>query len=202
MPKRRSLVAAGLVCLSIGVSTACPATAQEPDTNAVMQPDIKAIVQLLESGNHAAALVEAQKFEAAAKAQFGVNHTTYAYALSVLATVYVTQEKFDEAETLFRRAMAIRAKVLGDDHPDVAHSLTILAGVYRMHRKDAEAERLLRRALEIQTRALGDNDFTVYGTLMSLALACLAQGKDQEADALRERAMSIINNAMNATGRK
>ena len=195
MPKKRSLVSAGLICLWVATSAACPATAQEPDMNAVMQRDIKAIEELLVKGDHAAALVEAQKLEAAARAQFGINHTSYAYALSVLATVYVTQGKFDEAEALVRRAIAIREKVLGDDHLDVAHHLTILAGIYRMHRKDAEAEGLLRRVLEIQTRALGDNDLTVYGTLMSLALACLAQGKREEADALRERAMSIMNNA-------
>ena len=202
MPKKRLFVAAGLVCLWVGICVVRPVTAQEPDMNVSTRPEIKTIVELLESGNHAAALVEAQKFEAAAKAQFGINHTNYAYALSVVATVYVGQAKFDEAEALCRRAIAIREKDLGDDHPDVAHNLTILAGIYRMHRTEAEAEGLLRRALEIQTRALGDNDFTVGGTLLSLASACLAQGKRDEADALRERGMSIMDNAMKAIGRK
>jgi tetratricopeptide (TPR) repeat protein len=193
MPKKRSLVSAGLVCLWAGI-LACPATAQEPD--------VKAIVQLLATGNHAAALAEAQKLEAAAKAQFGINHTNYALALNTLATVYVAQQKYDEAEALYRRAMAIRVEVLGDDHPDVAHTLTNLSLVYSLQRKFAEAEGLLRRALEIQTRALGDSDFQVGSTLTSLALVCLAQGKREEADALHERGMSIINNAMNAIGRK
>jgi tetratricopeptide (TPR) repeat protein len=164
-----------------------------------MQPDLKALGQLLESGNHAAALVEAQRLEAAAKAQFGINHTSYAYYLNVLAAVYVGQAKFDEAEALYRRAMAIREKVLGDDHPDVAQSLTLLSALYSLQRKFGEAEGLLRRALEIQTRALGETDFSVGTTLNLLTSACLAQGK---ADALHERGMSIINNAMNAIGRK
>ena len=202
MPKKRLLLAAGLVCLWVGICVVRPVTAQEPDMNVSTRPEIKTIVELLESGNHAAALVEAQKFEAAAKAQFGINHTNYAYALSVVATVYVGQAKFDEAEALLRRAIALREKVLGDDHPDVAHSLTILSSMYSMQRKFGEAEGLLRRALEIQTRALGDSDFRVGTTLTSLALACLAQGKREEADALHERGMSIINNAMNAMGRK
>src|SRR5215467_4179569 len=117
MPKKRSLVSAGLVCLWVGISAACQATAQEPDMNVTARPEVKAIVELLKSGNEAAALVEAQKLEAAAKAQFGVNHTSYADALSVVAVVYVQQAKFDEAEALFRRAIAIHEKVLGDDHP-------------------------------------------------------------------------------------
>jgi tetratricopeptide (TPR) repeat protein len=191
MPKKRSLVSAGLVCLWVGISAACPATAQEPD--------VKAVVQLLASGNHAAALVEAQKLEAAAKAQFGINHTSYALALNTLATVYVAQQKYDEAEGLYRRAMAIREKVLGDDHLDVAHTLTNLSLVYSLQRKFGEAEVVLRRALEIQEKALGESDMTVAMTLNLLASACLGQGKREEADALHGRGMSIIGNAM---GRK
>jgi tetratricopeptide (TPR) repeat protein len=191
MPKKRSLASAGLVCLWVGTCVACPATAQERD--------ITAIGQLIVSGDHAAALAEAQKLEAAAKAQFGINHTSYALALNTLATVYVAQQKYDEAEGLYRRALAIREKVLGDDHPDVAHTLTNLSLVYSLQRKFGEAEGVLRRALEIQTRALGDSDFSVGATLNLLASACLAEGKREEADALHERAMSIISNAM---GRK
>jgi tetratricopeptide (TPR) repeat protein len=190
MPKKRSLVSAGLVCLWAGI-LACPATAQEPD--------VKAIVQLLATGNHAAALAEAQKLEAAAKAQFGINHTNYALALNTLATVYVAQQKYDEAEALYRRAMAIRAKVLGDDHPDVAHTLTNLSLVYSLQRRFGEAEGALRRALKIQERALGENDVTIATTLGLLASACLGQGKRQEADALYQRGNSIIEDAM---GRK
>ena len=191
MPKKRSLVSAGLVCMWVGISVPCPATAQEPDINA--------IGQLIMRGDHAAALAEAQKLEAAAKAQFGINHTSYALALNTLATVRVAQQKYDEAEGLYRRAMAIREKVLGDDHPDVAHTLTNLSLVYSLQRKFGEAEVVLRRALEIQEKALGESDMTVAMTLNLLASACLAQGKHQEAKALHERGMSIIENAL---GRK
>jgi tetratricopeptide (TPR) repeat protein len=172
----------------VGISIARPATAQGPDSNA--------IVQLIARGDHAAALEEAQKLEATAKAQFGINHASYAYALNTLATVYTAQQKYDEAEGLYRRAMAIRAKVLGDDHPDVAHTLTNLSLVYSLQRKFGEAEGVLRRALKIQETVLGENDFTVATTLGLLASACLGQGKAQEADALHARAISIIGNTM------
>jgi tetratricopeptide (TPR) repeat protein len=172
----------------LGISVGYPATAQEPD--------ISAIEQLMARGDHAAALLEAQKLEAAGKAQFGINHTSYAYILNLLATVYLTQEKYDEAEGLYRRAMAIREKVLGDDHPDVAHTLTNLSLVYSLQRKFAAAEEVLRRALEIQEKALGENDVTVAMTLGHLASACLAQGKRQEADALHERGKFILDNAL------
>ena len=190
MPKMRSLVCAALVCLLVGISVAGPATAQ----------DINTIGQLMARGDHAAALMEAQKLEAAAKAQFGVNHTSYAYALNMLATVYVAQQKYDEAEGLFRHAMAIREKVLGDDHPDVAHTLINLSMVYSLQRKFAEAEGVLRRALKIHEKALGENDVTVAMTLGLLASACLGQGKSEEADALHERGKSSMENTI--LGRK
>jgi tetratricopeptide (TPR) repeat protein len=191
MPKKRSVVCAGLVGLWVGVSVACPATAQGPDVNAISK--------LIARGDHAAALTEAKKLEAAAKAQFGTNHNSYANALNTLATVYVAQQKYDEAEGLYRRALAIREKVLGKDHLDVAHTLTNLSLVYSLQRKFGEAEGVLRRALAIQEKAPGENDVTVAMTLGLLASACLGQGKTQEADALHERGRSILDNAM---GRK
>jgi tetratricopeptide (TPR) repeat protein len=187
-PNKRSFVRAGLACLWVGFSVIGPATAQGPDANA--------IGQLIARGDHAAALREAQKLEAAAKAQYGINHTSYADALNTLATVYLTQQKYDEAEGLYRRAIAIRAKVLGDDHPAVAHTLTNLSMVYSLQRKFGDAESVLRRALDIQEKALGENDFTVATTLGLLASACLAQGKRQEADALHERGKSILDKAL------
>jgi tetratricopeptide (TPR) repeat protein len=187
MPKKRSLFSAGLVCLWVGI-LACPATAQEPD--------VKAILQLLESGNHAAALAQAQELEATAKAQFGIDHTSYALALNTLAIVYVAQQRYDEAEGLYRRAMAIQEKVLGDDHPDVAHTLTNLSLVYSLQRRFGEAEVVLRRALEIREKAVGESDMTIAMTLSLLASACLGQGKDQEAKALEERGISIMGNAL------
>lgn len=191
MPTERSVVRAGLACLWVGIFVIGPAIAQEPDINA--------IGQLIARGDHVAALAEAQKLEAAAKAQFGINHTSYAHALNALATVYVAQAKYDEAEGLYHRAMAIREKVLGSDHLDVAHTLTNLSLVYSLQRKFAEEEAVLRRALAIQEKTLGENDVTVATTLGMLASACLRQGKRQEADALHERGKSIIDTAM---GRK
>jgi len=171
----------------LGICVGYPATAQEPD--------ISAIEQLMARGDHAAALLEAQKLEATTKAQFGTNHTSYAYVLNVLATVYLVQEKFDEAEGLYRRAMAIREQVLGEDHLEVAHTLINLSLVYSLQRKFAQAEEILRRALKIQEKALGENDPTIAPTLGLIASACLGQGKRQEADALHARGKSIIDMA-------
>ena len=59
------------------------------------------------------------------------------------------QGKYDEAEPLYQRALAIREKALGPDHPDVAESLNNLAELYSNQGKYAEAEPLYKRALAI-----------------------------------------------------
>jgi len=60
-----------------------------------------------------------------------------------------------KAEDLYRRALAIKEKVLGKDHPDTAltvHNMaTLLAGLGRA----AEAESLYGRALAAFEAALG-----------------------------------------------
>ncbi|WP_200867669.1 tetratricopeptide repeat protein [Acidithiobacillus thiooxidans] len=58
-------------------------------------------------------------------------------------------------ELLFRRALEVREKVLGQEHPDTATSLNNLAGLLQAQGKLTEAEPLFRRTLEIQEKALG-----------------------------------------------
>ena len=52
-----------------------------------------------------------------------------------LALVYRAQGKYEEAEGLFKRALAIREKALGASHPDVGQTLSNLANVYRDQRQ-------------------------------------------------------------------
>ena len=59
-----------------------------------------------------------------------------------LGLVYWKQAKYDEAEALFKRALAIRENALGADHPDVAQTLNNLALVYQAQGKYSEAEGL------------------------------------------------------------
>jgi hypothetical protein len=82
---RRLLSFATALIVLVGV-IGCPpsATAQRADVEAIF----KRVQELLGAGNYPAALAEAQKFEAAAKAQYGINHTWYGVALGRLATAH------------------------------------------------------------------------------------------------------------------
>jgi hypothetical protein len=70
------------------VSPSAPTTAQQTDFDAIYK---RFVDQLYRAGNYPAALVEAQRFEAAVKARFGTNHTNYAAALHNLGLVYEAQ---------------------------------------------------------------------------------------------------------------
>ena len=67
-----------------------------------------------------------------------------AASLNNLAGLYHAQGKYAEAEPHFKRALAIREKVLGAEHPKVAGSLNNLAALYDAQGKYGEAEPLQR----------------------------------------------------------
>ena len=48
----------------------------------------------------------------------GPDHPDTAMSLNNLALLYATQAKYDLAEPLYKRALAINEKVLGPDHPN------------------------------------------------------------------------------------
>ena len=64
-----------------------------------------------------------------------------------LATVLHRNGDYQGAETLFRDALSLRRKLLGEDHPDVAKSAHGLATLLRDTGNYAEAEPLYQQAL-------------------------------------------------------
>ncbi|MCJ1313658.1 hypothetical protein MMC25_007337 [Agyrium rufum] len=68
---------------------------------------------------------------------------------------YQGQGRYDEAETLFERALAGREKKLGPEHPDTLGTVENLATVYRNQGRYGEAETLYERALAGNEKKLG-----------------------------------------------
>jgi tetratricopeptide (TPR) repeat protein len=144
--------------------------------------------ELYRAGNYLAALVEAQRFEAAVKARFGTNHANYAAALDNLGLVYEAQGRYAEAEARHKRALAIYEEKLGKDHPLVAGTLNNLVGVYLSQGKYADAEGLYKRSLAIREEKLGRDHPDVAQTLSNLGILYRNQGKYAEAEAHYKRA--------------
>ncbi len=113
-----------------------------------------------------------------------------ARSLYVLGSALQRQDKLQEAETAYRRALEIQRKVL-KDHPEVANSLYNLAGVLRGQARRDEAEALLREGLAMDQKLLGDEHPDVLTFLNSLASLLTAQHKPAEAEPLAREALAI-----------
>jgi len=75
------------------------------------------------------------------------DHYEVAITLNNLAGVHHAQGDADEAEKLYRRALALKEALLGPDHPDVAMTLNNLALLLADAGRADAAEPLYERAL-------------------------------------------------------
>jgi tetratricopeptide (TPR) repeat protein len=111
-----------------------------------------------------------------------------------------TSNRLAEAESLYRRALAIDKAVYGPLHPEVAVCLNNLAGLLRVTNRLAEAEFLLWRALDINEVAYGPMHSEVAICLNNLAELLRVTNCLAEAESLLQRMMSIFKYFNDSTG--
>ena len=174
----------GVLCLGL-----CPmvaASAQETRWDSIMDGAVEAYQQ--------ADYAQAEKlFLAALKEaeKFGEQDPRFATSLNNLAELYLAQGKSEQAEPLYRRALAIREKALGPEHSDVAQSLYILALFYHTQGHYAEAEPFFQRVLAIREKALGP-EHPLVATFLEMYAGLLHKlNRDDEADKMEARAQAI-----------
>ncbi|MEG3439951.1 tetratricopeptide repeat protein, partial [Pannus brasiliensis CCIBt3594] len=71
--------------------------------------------------------------------------------------LYYSTGRYGEAEPLFRQALEMWKRLLGEEHPDVATSLNNLAGLYYSTGRYGEAISYSQQAIQIAEQALGKN---------------------------------------------
>ena len=103
---------------------------------------------------------------------------------------------YDRAEPLFRQALEITKKALGEEHPDYATSLNNLAELYRAMGAYDRAEPLYRQALEIRKKALGEGHPDYATSLNNLAGLYRAMGAYDRAEPLYRQALEIRKKAL------
>lgn len=184
----RLLRAAVIAALALSIGSPHPATAQKADTKAIMNR----YIEFHRAGNFSAALVEARRFEAAMKAQFGTNHWAYGSALGIVALAYQNQGNLREAEAFSKRAVTIYEKTKGRDDPFTAGGLNDLANIYRQQGRFAEAEPLYQRALTIDEKAKGSSHPDVATKLYNLAVLYNSQDRYEQAEGFYKRALAIF----------
>ncbi len=75
-----------------------------------------------------------------------------AATLNNLATLNRKQGKYNKAESLYKRSLAIWERILGPEHPHVAASLETYASLLRETGRNTGADMLEARAKEIRKR--------------------------------------------------
>lgn len=180
----RCIVVVGLIVLSsIGTSRA-DEIAEIIDLQA-------RFTALQEDGRYKEALPLAEQYLARVEKAFQDKPKILAIAMNDVAVLYRYLGRFADSESLNKRALELREKVLGKDHVDVAMSLTNLGLVYWDLGRYADAEPIYLRALAIYERNLGPNDSQVAIGLHNLAGLYLYQGRLAEAEPLFKRALVI-----------
>jgi tetratricopeptide (TPR) repeat protein len=129
----------------------------------------------------------------------GVEHPAVAADVAALAAILDAQGKDAEAETLYRRALAVFARVYGPDHYEMAVNANNLAALLHARGEQAEAERLYQRALAIKERLLGPEHPDVAITLSNLAALYASLGWYVDAEALYQRALPLFEQALGPT---
>jgi CHAT domain-containing protein len=114
-----------------------------------------------------------------------------ANAIHELADAHAALGEYEEAEALFRRAIAIREKIGGPDGVDLAMSLNNLAGIIRDRARYPEKIALYERAAEIWESRLGPDAPLVGAVLANLAGTYIARDDLAKARELFERAVAI-----------
>lgn len=85
----------------------------------------------------------------------GAKAEVVATRLNYLSVVREAQGRYDEAELLAKRALAMRQALLAAGHPDIGLTLNNLAMVYWAQGRRREGELLLERAIAILEQARG-----------------------------------------------
>jgi serine/threonine protein kinase/tetratricopeptide (TPR) repeat protein len=116
----------------------------------------------------------------------------------VIGGVYEVLAESDAAESMLRRALAIRRKLAKGDDPQVADALESLT--YALRRKSTwtfnmdnqtEAEEMARQALAMRRRLYGNEHLEVAGAIDELVSVLWREKKFEEAKPLAREALAI-----------
>ncbi|AWL93464.1 CHAT domain-containing protein/Tfp pilus assembly protein PilF [Bradyrhizobium ottawaense] len=188
MARRRLALAAGLA-LAITTSLATPGLAQKSDLSA----QSGRINALRSAGKYSEALPLAQAMVASLEKTS--NNRDLAAALNNLGQIYADQGHDDQAEPLYKRAIALMEKGTGQGSVEIAPLLNNLAALYQRQSRFTEAEPLFKRALAVREKALSREHPDVGQALNNLATLYVKQEHFADAEPLFQRALAIYQKA-------
>ena len=102
------------------------------------------------------------------------------YSTSLFALCYWSNGQYNEAEELFKGALAGNEKNLGLEHSETLRTVQNLANVYAGKGRYDEAEELYKRVLAGNEEKLGAKNPDTLGTVEGLAIVYTNKGRYDE----------------------
>jgi serine/threonine protein kinase/Flp pilus assembly protein TadD len=119
-------------------------------------------------------------------------HTAIAESLHNLARLNWKRARYDQAEALYRRSLAMWRALVGDDDLNVARTTAHLASTLRLQGRLDEAEPFYRRALEVRRALLGPDHLATGNSLNGLGTCLRDLGRLEEAAAAFRGAIEVL----------
>lgn len=183
---RTVAVRVGLVCVLLA------GMAQVVDGQAARWVQLRQqALQYEGQGNDAAALPLEQQAALIAEATWGPNDLRLAVTLNARGLVESHLQKYNDAGTTLKRAIAIFTNNEGAQGKDVATSLSNLSTVYQDLAQYADAEKAAQAALAIHEKILGEKDPHIATDENDLALIYLKENKYADAETFYKKAIAI-----------
>ncbi len=128
---------------------------------------------------------------AAMEESLGPDHTAVAILVSALGQLYASQGRYEEAEPLHQRSLAINEKAYTEAHETVAKDLSNLAELYRLQARYADAEAVYARLLGVLERIVDDKHPDIGLVLIRYAECLEKTGNTRDAHTMRARAKKL-----------
>ena len=125
------------------------------------------------------------------QAQHGESNEQLVALMDELAMIYMGENHYMDAETLFKKTLRLREEMLEPNHPDLAINLFRLATV-KIRRGDLElAEQQLQQALDILEAAETNQDSAIAAVLHNLGELYRARKEFSKAEAALRQAIAM-----------
>jgi len=177
--------------LAVVAVTASVASAQEARWVQLSQQ----AEQLRQQGQTNQAIPVALEAVKTAQATFGAGDRRVGLSLDTLGLLYKSVDDLADADTCFRRALAIFKAADGAQSKDAGAVLLNLANLYADHGRWGEAESDFREALTIAVQAYGQTDPHVADVLRDGGSLMIDEGKLTDAARVLRGAIAIYTNA-------